>query len=83
METFKSLLEYLYTDDVNRSLEQEVLLELLELSTAYKLPRLVSLCEYQLIMSLNEDSKHEIVLEIFLAAKVMAKITRGGRLPRI
>lgn len=70
METFKRLLEFLYTDDVKRNLQQDTLLELLELASTYQLPRLVTLCEYLIIVNLNEDSSCERIINIFLVAKV-------------
>jgi len=70
METFKSLLEYLYTDDVNRNLQQDTLLELLRLAATYQLARLVTLCEYRIIVNLNEDTSCERIIQIYFVAKV-------------
>ncbi|KAK3699946.1 hypothetical protein QZH41_016605, partial [Actinostola sp. cb2023] len=71
METFKRLLEYLYTDDVSRDLAETVLLDLIGLASSYQLPRLFTLCEYLLIVKLQEEDERITarVVTVFLAAK--------------
>ncbi|XP_031569896.1 rho-related protein racA-like [Actinia tenebrosa] len=82
IETFDCLLEYLYTDDLPKDVSQDILLDILSLANRYELPRLVTLCEYRLILKVQEISDSRIAVSSVVHILCQAKIHEAHQLSK-